>query len=153
MITSFTDIIPREYVPYERIIFCSNNLIQVRYLIEDKQFIPILIGKGSIPKIWLFSIGEGNNPYAIVEKNRSRFTSLSVDIDDDNKRISLILNHNQDRVTLLSLNYKDNTPIVDKLDLNPIGYNIVGDKNSLKINNQEFSRNSFQNMQAFIYLS
>lgn len=146
--------IPTEYIPYDRVNFCSNILINVRYLINDKDFYPLLIGKGNIPKIWIYAKEQNRNSTKLVEKSISLLPSvLSVNINDDSKRLSVVSHEKSNQTTILEIDYYSNEVLnVEQLDLRPIGYNIIGNKDGLLIGNNTVKRNTLQGVQSFIGL-
>ena len=145
--------IPAEYIPYESINFCSNILMNVRYLINDKDFYPLLIGKGAIPKVWIFAKDQNNRPTELVNKSISKVALISVNIDDDGGKIAIVMNEKANNTVLLEIDYSSKESIViERINLQPIGYDITGDGNSLRVGNSNVARNTLQNVQSFIGL-
>lgn len=145
--------IPSDYMPYDKVIFCSNILINVRYIFNDNEFFPLLIGKGSIPKIWMYAKDSNKKSIMLIEKSISFFPTISVNINDDNKKLSVVINEKINLITILEIDYSSKMDImVEQVNLQPIGYNIVGNKSSLHVGNNTVSGNTLQNVQSFIGL-
>lgn len=143
--------IPAEYIPYEKVIFCSNVLINVRYFIDDNGFFPLFIGKGAIPKIWIFAKQQAKEPIVVVNNSISKIAMLSVNIDDDNKKLSIVLNDTLKKILILQIDYSSMNAIdIENINLQPIGYNIRGDKGSLNVGETNVSRNTIKNANIFL---
>lgn len=148
-----TIITPSEYLPYDKIVLCSNVLINVMYIFNDKGFLPLLIGKGSIPKVWIYAKDQNRKSIMLIDKSISLYPTISVNINDDNKKLSVTINEKTNSMTILDINYSSNEAIVvEQVNLQPIGYNIVGNKDSLLVGTNTVSRNTLQNVQTFIGL-
>ncbi len=72
--------IPVEYIPYNEIILCSNKLISVKKIVDDKGFIPILIGqdkKTKRPLIWL-NAKTKEGVIQLIDKNRPLINVIGI---------------------------------------------------------------------------
>lgn len=145
-----TQHIPDSYSHYEKLFFCNNTFINLNQIVNDNGFIPLLIGKGEFPRIWLYAKNV-NNPVALVRDNISFLSQVKVNFYQIEKRMSIeIFNMKNDYIKILEIKSTDNTPNITHLDLRPIGYNIYGDENSLNIGERKFVNNVFQGMHTLI---
>jgi len=141
--------LPEDYIPFEELILCSNHLINVKVPIEFENKIPLLIGKGDLPFIWLSApISKDKKAWKeLIVKNKSMDEKISVIPSPENKLITIKVN----KLTIIQvIKQSDNKAEVIFLDLRPIGFNVYGDANNLSIVNSSLSANSFQNMWAMI---
>lgn len=145
--------VPSDYTSYNHMVFCSNTLENVKYIVQDKDFYPLLIGLGSIPKVWLYAKSDTGEPITLIDKNIALYSTLSVNIDDDIKKLSVVFkDYKMGRVDILKIDYSQQSLVVENIDLNPIGYNITGTPNSLNIGTNTISNNTLVNVQSFIFI-
>lgn len=144
---------PSQFVPYERLTVCNNELVNCKAILNCKGFYPILIGKGFFPQIWIYSKYRKYTPIKnipLVERSISRVNNLKVDIDLDKKILAIkYLDYNEfSQNVILSMSYTNVNPVVDILDLRPIGYDIHGTSSGLNAGTGLFSGNTMVNMDA-----
>ena len=138
--------IPIEYTPFEEIILCGNRLIEVKKIIDDKGFIPILIGENKItkrPQIWL-NAKTKDGVIQLIDKNRPLISLIEVNEYSNENQIDVILNNQGEKHIILQIENKGEIPSITKFDLRTIGYDIVGDENALHIGSNQMVNNSFQ---------
>lgn len=140
-------VLPESYIPTEHVVLCGNEISNYRYLISDSGFIPILIGQGEIPRIWLFAKTPKKEIVTLIDDSVSNLDQIKVDIFNTNKRIEI--KDIQNGVVILTLDYKV-TLIVNELDLRPLGYNIHGDSSKLVVGNSNISGNTFNGVNTII---
>lgn len=141
--------LPEGYIPFGELIICSNHLINVKVPIEFKNNIPLLIGKGDVPLIWLSApiTKEGEDWREIVIKNKSMDEKITVISSEENKLITI----KADNYTIIQvIKHSDEKAEVIMLDLRPLGFNIYGDANILHFGTNKFINNSFKNLWAMI---
>lgn len=140
--------IPSEYLPTNKINFCSNVIKNYQYLIKDKDFIPILIGKGEIPRIWLYTMIRGTI-FELVGDSVSKMNQIRIDIFNSKQRIEIIEANNSKMI--LSLDYSDEQFWkINKLNLEPLGYKIIGDEKKVSLGSMTISGNTFDGVQTVI---
>lgn len=142
-------VLPKEYVPTEKIDFCGNMISSYKYLISDGGFYPILIGKGEILRVWLFAKNPNNEIITLVDDSVSNINQIKVDIFNTEKRIEI--RDIERKKVILKLKY-GKVPAIESLDMTPMGYNIQGDKEKLVVGSTNISGNSFTNVQTIIAL-
>jgi plasmid maintenance system antidote protein VapI len=142
--------LPDEYVQIPYLEICSNKLIDSQSLIMIDAIIPLLIGKGKSPKVWLNIKNQENQWVEIIKNNISNNKQVKIEIDPlENKTIIKVNN-------LIILNAKMTNPencSVKQLDLRAVGLNIYGDENGLMIGENKFSGNTIQGAKSLIMLS
>lgn len=139
--------IPSNYKAYSKVELCSNTLEDVKYFFGIGNNPPIIIGKGeNNPICWLYM--KNNDSWnEIISANKSNHPSLQVFAHE--KKLLIQLN---DTIILDSYETNQNTLVIQKLDLRPIGLNIEGDTNSLNIGGNTISQNSISGGKFFIGL-
>lgn len=136
--------IPEGYNPYTRIHFCSNELVNVKYIIDDNGFYPLLIGKGEQPVIWIYAKTGEDQIIPIIEKNVSKNQLVSVENYKGERIIKVNVKTESGKSSMLEIEYGGDRPNVYYLDLRPIGYSIYGDSESLNVGNSVISDSSIQ---------
>lgn len=141
--------IPTEYEPTENINFCSNSIRNYRYLVKDNNFIPILIGKGDIPRIWLYTKFARGSFFELVEDSVSTTNQIKIDILNSQKKIEI--KEITSGKIILNLDY-GNTEMwkINKLNLEPIGYKIIGTEEKLVLGSTTISGNTFDGVHTII---
>lgn len=143
--------IPKEFEPLEEILFCSNSLKNTNFIIDDDGFYPVLLGKGELPKVWIYGHENRNRIIPIIENNQPKLSKIKFDHFPKNKRINISVAGGEEDYTILDLHYNEIIEVV-KIDLRPIGYNIFGNEEHLKVGEVELSNNNISGAKAFIGL-
>lgn len=139
--------IPSEYQPFDRLNICSNVLIGAGAIIKIGETEPLLVGKGlKLPAIWLRARASKNNWISVVERS----ISLSPQIEIINDIITNTTTIKIKNIIIVKAQQKGFECIVNELDLRPLGLNIFGNSNLLKVGNGEFKGNTMQGVGAFI---
>ncbi|OAN13329.1 hypothetical protein A3K86_16895 [Photobacterium jeanii] len=131
--------LPSGYQPLKKLTICSNTLTGGGNLVSIGNELPVVIGRGSTPQIWLKAIGDSttNELVPIVEKNKSMHPAIKVTVNNNSVLVLI-----SGEVILSVKATSQDVMIVDKLDLRPIGLNLYGDTSSLSVGGNTFSRNS-----------
>ncbi len=143
------DSLPVQFKPFEVIEIGTNILTKCKALFEINQFIPILIGCGKVPKVWLSIPADksGNNYQPIVRNNLSLNKQIVVAIGVDNVRIR------SPEGEVLNVKKVDETKAeVVSIDLRPFRINIYTDQNILMVANNELKHNKFFNADVMVGL-
>jgi hypothetical protein len=143
--------LPQEYKQYQTISFCGNTFKSLKYLIDDNGFIPFMVGVGDIPRLWIYT-KKDNNAIVVVRDSVAILPNIKVDIFNREKRlsVSLTLMPNIEETKIFEINFSGEIPIVNHIDLRPIGYVVFGDKTELNIGNQKYQGNIFENLQSLV---
>jgi hypothetical protein len=133
------DNLPKSFQPYHKLTVCSNSLIGGGHIVEVSGTLPLIIGKGDKPQIWLQAL---NNPETkefilVVENSISKFPSVQVKEIQGFLVVSI-----QGNEVLRIREVSENEASVDAMDLRPIGLNLYGDVDGMKVGNGSFSRNA-----------
>lgn len=125
---------------------CSNKLIGGGDLVNIQNFVPIIIGNGIVPKIWL-TVKNENNIIELVKENVSYNNQIIINSNDNFREVKIYAN-NLLLITAKLIN--DYECVVNHLDLRPIGLNIFGNDKELNVANTKFSGNSFSGAKFLI---
>lgn len=139
--------IPTEYKDYPEIELCSNKLSGVKYLFGIGNIPPIIIGKGDHnPICWVY-IQNNGVWQEIVTANKSNYLPLQV-FAHQKKLLMQVYS----KVILDSFENDSGALIIQKLDFKPLGLNIEGDSNGLKVGGATISNNTIVGGKFFIGL-
>lgn len=130
--------LPKNFLPYKKLVICSNSLIDGGFLLSIGDVLPLIIGKGQKPLIWLQAVVNSKSQefIQIVEASVSKHPHVSVIEENNNLTINI------KNTKILSINKYEDSAIIDYMDLKQIGFNIYGDEQKLIIGNSTFSGNS-----------
>jgi len=135
---------PTGYTPYDELHLCSNTLINVKipFLIGDTPL--LLIGKNTVPNVWLSAqVSPGSHEWKyIVEENRSLNPAVYVDADDVNRTVSVRVSN---KVIIKVVAQSTIKAVVEVLDFRPLGLNVHGDKSVLSLATNKYAGNSMKN--------
>ncbi|MBD2858743.1 hypothetical protein IB286_06930 [Spongiibacter sp. KMU-158] len=131
--------LPDDYVPYETLTICSNKMIGGGHIVSVGGSLPVVIGKGGKPQIWLQALvnPETNEFLPIVEASISTHPAVKV-LEKD----KLIIVEIQKQKVLSVKTLSKDSAEVTQLDLRPIGLNLIGDTSKLTAGSSTFSRNT-----------
>jgi len=143
----YLDSLPTGYQPPERLVFASNNLNNVKAILEINGSLPILIGDGERPRIWLYipANKEGTEWYPLIKDNFS--TNPKVLVMGDKNSVTIATPQGN---ALECQKRTDGVIEVSKLDLRPFGLDFVAAGNSIKFMGNTFTNNSFTNVRAML---
>lgn len=143
------DHLPPTYLPYQQLTLCSNLLIGGGHLIQTGNALPLLIGKGPTPQVWLQAPTDpsGKAFAPLVSASVATHPAVSVSSESGALRVyaggTLVLRVRQ---------INDQQAEVDELDLRPIGFNIFGNKSSLTAGGMHMSGNAVSGGGTFLAL-
>jgi hypothetical protein len=138
MITRTT--LPKTYKPYQRLTVCSNQLIGGGHLVALGEVLPLLVGCGETPMVWLQAPTDqtGKTYVPLVAASVALHPAVSV---VSNKK-GLTVSVGGTKVIHIA-QIDSESAIIDLLDLSPIGLNISGNADSLVAGDSTFSHNTF----------
>ncbi|MEZ9819300.1 hypothetical protein AB4238_01555 [Shewanella sp. 10N.286.45.A1] len=139
--------LPSNYRPPKKMQIGTNSIENVQKLVSFKGHIPILIGEGKIPHIWInVPVNqEGNEWYPLVKDNFST-----------NQVVIVIKRENGVKVTtpdgvVIDCEIDTNGDIyVKKLNLRPFGINVFADEASLNVMGTTFTSSGFNNVDTVV---
>jgi hypothetical protein len=131
--------LPNSYQPYQTLTVCSNSLIGGGHIVEVAGVLPLIIGKGEKPQVWLQAISnpEKKEFVTVVASSVSKFPTVVVQELKD----ALIITIQGTEVLRVREISKDKA-IVDVMDLRPVGLNLFGDAKFMNMPTGTLSGNS-----------
>ncbi|TCV17138.1 hypothetical protein EDC17_101155 [Sphingobacterium alimentarium] len=136
----------QNYSPLEELIICSNKIIGGGQLIKIQDYSPLVVGRGEIPLIWL-NVKNNNKIIELIKENKSFNSNLNVEKSITNRTTIIKVNNS---IIIHAKMREENSCIISKIDLRPIGLDIVGDSQKLKIAGNTLSGNTFSGAQYLI---
>lgn len=135
--------LPTQYNPFEKITIGTNILKNVQALVSVNENIPLVIGNGSIPRVWLYipANQDGTEWFPLIKDNFSSHKDVTVEIK--NKKIIIKV---PEKVILDCEIINDNELNINSLDLRPFGLDVISNTKELQINNNTLSGNTFSNI-------
>lgn len=132
--------LPKSYSPYETLVVCSNTLSGGGHILAIGKVLPVLVGKGEKPQVWLQALSnpDKNEFITIVEASISKHQAVKV--FEGNGAINI--HAGGTNVLSVRVSSEDSAEIF-LLDLRPLGINLHGNNSELKVGNSTFSGNSF----------
>ncbi|WP_432777609.1 hypothetical protein O4O02_23620 [Pseudomonas fortuita] len=137
------DSLPKNFRPYQILNFCSNKLMSGTHLFAIGNKLPIIVGAGVKPQIWL---------YGVTSPGRGRHTLL---VDSSIPQHSFVRVVEMGRQLLVKVHgatvlkveqNSEDQAVVSEIDLRSIGYNVHGGVSSLSIGGVQFSSSTFKNV-------
>jgi hypothetical protein len=138
---------PKGFVPYEVVNFCSNTLINVLAIIGVNDTPYLLVGKGDVPMIWLYTQDENGRRQPLIEKNVTKNPQIKVDIKGEEKRICFSY---EGKLLIEALGDPSSVCTIESIDLTNVGININGTYSSLFIAGTTYAGNTFSNTKYMI---
>lgn len=131
--------LPSSYQPYKKLTICSNSLIGGGHIVELAGALPLIIGYGEKPQVWIQAISDPEKMQfvSIVENSVSKFPA--VEVKEINGFLIITI---QGKQILKVRNLSNDEAVVENMDLRPIGLNLYGDTHSMSLPNGTFSGNS-----------
>lgn len=134
------DSLPGAYKPYKKLTVCSNLLIGGGHLIVLGDVLPLLVGSGESPVVWLQAPADqtGKSYVSLVSASVASHPAVNVISDGLGLTISI------GGVSVIHVKQVDSeSAVIDLLDLRPVGLNIYGNNASLTAGGATFSHNTF----------
>jgi hypothetical protein len=138
---------PDSYLPYKSLIICSNRIIGCGHIVSIGSVLPILLGQGPKPLVWLQA---ATDPQAktfvtVVEASISKHPAIRV--IEDGQEIKITTGN----TTVLRVKASENeSAVVYEIDLRPLGINIHGDSSKLVAGGTTFSSSTFSGVGTVI---
>lgn len=138
---------PSEYQKLDRLNICSNVLIGAGAIVKIGELEPILIGEGlNFPAIWLKARTNEGDWVSVVERS----ISLNSQVRVINVLGTCTTEITTDETIILKARQQGAECFIDQLDLRPLGFNMYGSSQFLKVGESEFIGNTFQGVGTFI---
>lgn len=137
--------LPPQYQPFHDLLLCSNRLIDVSIPLLFGSTPVLLIGQGLVPLIWLSApIDQTEKKWGFILKGgKSANPAVNVLTDIQKREVQVtVSNIEVIRVTAEA----DHKAVVHQLNLTPIGLEVTGTTDGMKIGGMTFVGNAFSNL-------
>lgn len=142
--------LPDGYVALNKLNVCSNVLIGGGFAFSLGSILPLIIGKGSVPMVWMQAYDfKMKKSKILVDGNISKHPDVLVKKPDDGV---IEISTGKDVRILRVKNTGIDSSVVSFIDLRPVGLNIIGNQNELKVGNSSFSKNTIEGANVFFGL-
>jgi len=131
--------LPKSFVAYKTLVVCSNKIIGGGHFLAVGEILPIVVGKGDKPKVWLQALDSPDTKNFVTVVDESISKSPSVQVYENNGILKVIVSGT---IVLSVKATGEDSAEVDTLDMRPLGLNLYGTKNTLMVGNNTFSGNS-----------
>lgn len=144
--------LPKEYVAFKELSFCSNTLqnCKIPIIIDDTPI--LLVGKGEQPQIWISAIVNQKTkklgPVVIANSIRIATCDFKVEAKDNSTCIKF-----KNTVIIKATKLSDEKALIEQIDLRPFGFNIYGNSSTLNVGTNIMSGNNIAGARSFISLS
>jgi hypothetical protein len=141
------DSLPVQFKPYKELELASNKLIDGVALFSVNEFIPVLVGKGESPEIWLYIPADpkGESWQPLVKRNRSLHPK--VEVKGTGKKVTVTT---PDGVVLVVECISEDLALISRLDLRPFGINVFLENNSLNVMGNSMIGNTIKGAKVMI---
>jgi len=138
---------PPQYEPFTKVRIGSNILENVKALVAVGDNIPLLIGNGTTPRVWLSIPADktGSRWHPLVKDNFSSHPDIKVEV-----RSKTIVVRALHGIVLSAIRGVESSLVVQRLDLRPFGLNIYSDENALHVMGNTLTKNEFRNMSVVV---
>jgi hypothetical protein len=133
-------ILPITYKPYQRLTVCSNQLIGGGHLVVIDDVLPLLVGCGEAPMVWLQApVDQTGKAYVqLVAASVALHPAVSVVSDKEGLTVYV---GGTSVIHVIQTDFE--SAKIDLLDLRPVGLNISGNADSLIAGGANLSHNTF----------
>lgn len=138
-----TENLPVGYKPYNHLNFCSNIINGGGHIFAVGKTIPLLVGVGSAPRVWLQAVAApGSKEFvSIVEDSISTHPAVSVETIGSKIIVSV-----HGKIVLKAETKGNLNAVVSEVNFRPLGLNVVGSPMGLSLGGMQLSRNTFTNV-------
>ncbi|WP_047392374.1 hypothetical protein [Chitinibacter sp. ZOR0017] len=140
-----TSNLPANYKPYMNLNFCSNNISGGGHIFTIGEVLPLLVGVGKTPRIWL---------QAVAAPRESEFITIVADSKSNHPAVEVkktgcsILVYVHGKIVLSVKSVSSEMAQVSEVDFRPLGLNLFGNSSSLNLGGMHLSRNTFSNVRV-----
>lgn len=132
--------LPEHFSPYQSLSFCSNNISGGGHIFAMGQVLPLLIGVGPSPRVWLQAVATPGSKNFVTVVADSNSTHPAVDVEVDGGKVVVSVRGK----AVLTVEAKDDqSAIVSEVDFRPLGLNVFGSSSSLNLGGMQLSNNTF----------
>lgn len=143
---------PEEYEPFEKLEICSNTLIGGGIPLVVDDVVPLLVGRGDVPRIWLSAPDHPTNREwkDLVTNNTVDNEAYLLVIDESNDEVRVTLSETP---ILRVRKHSDQHAAITQLDLRPLGLDIHGTEAGLHVTGNLISTSTFEGVTVMVNLS
>ncbi|POU19362.1 hypothetical protein C3420_13825 [Acinetobacter sp. ACNIH3] len=142
--------LPADYQAFQTLNLCSNKVLGGGFPFSLGSELPLLVGNGPGPVIWLQAVQNSSTKELLLLVDRNVPTVKGVEVTKPEEGVIEIF-IGTTKILRIKKTGSDSA-IISKLDLRPIGLNITGNQENLSIGGSSFSGNTFQGAQVVIGL-
>ena len=141
------DSLPKEFTPYKQLEIATNKIIDGVALVSVNGFIPVLIGKGETPEIWVTIPADqkGTDWRPIVSKNESLLDVITVRTKEKVIQVAM-----SDSIVLEVKEITTESAEITQCNLRPFGMNVFLEDDCLKVMTNRYSGNTITGAKIFI---
>ena len=139
--------LPKGYTPYELLNVCSNKLTGGANIIIVGDILPLIIGRGSKPQIWLRAIQNPQSKRFISLVEASVSQHPLVRVEEVGRQLVVKV---QGATVLRVEQTSEDRAFVSELDLRKLGLNVFGTLSNLNAGGVTFSNNTFSGSGALV---
>ncbi|MFZ5842565.1 MAG: hypothetical protein ACOY3E_06630 [Pseudomonadota bacterium] len=134
-----TENLPQGYAPYQSVNFCSNNIIGGGHIFAMGKVVPLLVGVGPAPRVWLQAVAAADSKefVTVVADSVSMHPAVNVSISGSR----LVVSINGKPILTAEASGKQSAT-VSEVDFRPIGLNIFGNSEALNLGGMRLSHNT-----------
>lgn len=133
--------LPASFRPYETLVVCSNSLIGGGHIASIGDVLPLIIGTGEKPQIWLQALADPEKKEFVSIVESSVSTHPAVDVREVFGAIVVSV---QGTTVVRVRQVASDRAEVDSIDLRPIGLNLYGNSSSMIVGGTTISRSSMR---------
>jgi hypothetical protein len=141
--------LPAEYIPFSELIVCSNKLVNVSAIISIGVGIPMLIGQGQRPLLWIEMPTKESGFQPLIQANRSLHPLIKV-METEANAVAV---YAKDVLIIKAISLTETKGDISRLDLRPLGLDIYGDENYLQIGKTQLKNNTFENLKIMVSIA
>jgi hypothetical protein len=142
--------LPSGYAPYKKVNFCTNILLGETLLIALGDVLPVLVGSGTKPQIWIQALQspQGKKFITLVDASISLHPKVRVEEADGKVRVTV------EGKTVLLVEQKSEAELtIHSIDLRPVGFNVYGDSSGLHSGGITFKNSTFDSVGTMMSFS
>jgi hypothetical protein len=144
--------VPEGYQPFRELELCSNTLqnVLVPIAVDRAPVFLVGLGQGPLPRVWLAARTDPSGWMFVVQANRPSSTSIrvisdaigsSVKVVVGGKNVAFVTKESEERVR------------VDFLDLRPLGLDVSGTAEGLRVGGTQLVSNKLLNLEVAVALN
>jgi hypothetical protein len=135
-----TENLPTNYKPYQSLSFCSNNIFGGGHIFAMGNVLPLLVGIGTLPRIWLQAVAAPGSKDFVTIVADSRATHPAVDVTAVGGKVVVSV---RGRTVLAAEANDEQRAVVSEIDFRPLGLNVFGNSAGLSLGGMQLSNNTF----------